>query len=115
MWQYNLEIVLGKLDAEIKEFESLLQMCKIHYNQRSIFAKNKKEIVSMKIFVETNSVEIVLRSVEKLKYPLKGLHLFSSLIIKFATPEQLEKILYSNRTVLRLVSYTEVQIEGERE
>lgn len=109
MYEYNMQIVLGNLNANILKFQDLLTLCKDLYNRNSLFSKNRKQILEM-TFEEDNSIKIILTSESKLTQPLKALHLFSRLIIKNATELELKEILYSKKTVLRLLNYSEKEV-----
>jgi hypothetical protein len=109
MFQYEMKIVLGNLNANIKKFENLILNCKDIYNRNSAFAKNKKCITKLNI-LDDNTMDLTLTSEVQLKQPLKGLHLFSTLIVKQGSEEEVKDILYSGKTVLRLLSYVESEI-----
>lgn len=105
MYSYDMEITFGNLNSQISDFKSLVDYCYKMYNRSSAFSKNKKEISKLEI-TEFNTIKLTLISSVKLKYPLKALHLLSTLLIKNATDQELKDILYG-KTVLRLLNYTE--------
>lgn len=105
MYQYKMEIVFGNLDANISLYKDLLSECKDTYNLRSAFARNKKHISKLNVS-DKNVINITLNSDAQLRQPLKGLHLFSTLILEKATDEQKDEIVFK-KTVLRILSYTE--------
>jgi hypothetical protein len=55
-------------------------------------------------------MDLTLTSEVQLKQPLKGLHLFSTLIVKQGSEEEVKDILYSGKTVLRLLSYVDLKL-----
>lgn len=110
MYLYEMEVVLGNLETDISQFKKLIYDCHNIYNRSSALSRNKKNISSLTI-TKNNTIQLTLTSEVKLKQPLKGLHLFSTLLIKNATDEEKENILYGKRTVLRLLSCTETEIK----
>lgn len=104
-YSYDMEITFGNLNSKISDFKDLIDYCHKMYNRSSAFSRNKKEICKLEI-TKYNTIKLTLVSKAKLKYPLKALHLFSTLLIKNATVQEQEDILYG-KTVLRLLNYAE--------
>lgn len=110
MYLYKMELVFGNLNADIIQFKKLIDECCKIYNRSSALSRNKKNISKL-VITEDNTIDLILTSEIQLRQPLKGLHLFSTLLIKNATDEEKENILYGKKTVLRLLSYSETEIK----
>lgn len=81
-YQYKLVLSLANRQVEIGEIKEEIKVSFKEFNMRSLVAKNPKEIVKYEISEKENLLYIWLNSNNKMDFPLRGLFLFSKIIIE---------------------------------
>lgn len=81
MYQYRILVQFATVDApDFEEVETVVEKAVENYNQKSLIAKNPKQIVGKQI-LNPRTLEIVLESRAELPYPSKALRLFSAYMV----------------------------------
>lgn len=81
-YQYKLVLSLANRQVEIGEIKEEIKLSFKEFNIRSLVAKNPKEIVKYEISEKENLLYIWLNSNNKMAFPLRGLFVFSKIIIE---------------------------------
>ena len=81
-YQYQLVLSLANRQIGIEKIRGEIELSFREFNMRSLVAKNPKEIVKYEINEDENLLYIWLNSNNKMDYPLRGLFLFSKLIME---------------------------------
>ena len=102
MYEYKMKLGFSNREFDIKTIENLLIECRDIYNLRSSVATNKKKISSFKILDNDNVICLTLSSKTKLRAPLKGLHLFSKLLLERLSQEQKNDII-RNKSLFKVL------------
>lgn len=110
MYQYKMKLVFGNREFNISSLKKLLYECKDVYNLRSAIAKNKKKISDLSILDE-NILLVTLNSDVELIQPLKGLYLFSKLLLERLSQVQKDDII-RNKSVFKILNYDKTFISG---
>ncbi|HFD2038389.1 TPA: hypothetical protein ACF2DJ_003459 [Clostridium perfringens] len=110
MYQYKMKLVFGNREFNISSLKQLLNECKDLYNLRSATAKNKKKISDLSILDE-NILFVTLNSDVELIQPLKGMYLFSKLLLEKLSQEQKDNII-RNKSVFKILNYDKTFIAG---
>lgn len=99
IYQYEMILSLVNREIQLKEIEEEIDFGVKEFNIRSVSARNIKNIVKYEI-KENNLLYICLSSYNKMNFPLRGLFLFSKLIIEKLKNESSEnseiKKIYDN-------------------
>ena len=82
IYQYQMVLSLANRDIKISKIEEEIDKSFKEFNIRSSSAKNIKEIVKCEIREDENLLYIWLNSNNKMNSPLRGLFLFSKLIME---------------------------------
>lgn len=110
MYQYKMKLVFGNREFNISSLKELLDECKDLYNLRSAIAKNKKKISNLSVLDE-NILFVTLNSDVELIQPLKGMYLFSKLLLEKLSQEQKDNII-RNKSVFKILNYDKTFIAG---
>lgn len=102
MYEYKMKLGFSNREFNIKTIENLLSRCRDIYNLRSSVATNKKKISSFEILDNENAIYLTLSSETKLRAPLKGLHLFSKLLLESLSQEQKNDII-RNKSLFKVL------------
>lgn len=108
-YQYQLVLSLANRQIGIEKIGEEIEVSFREFNIRSISAKNPKEIVKYEIKEDVNLLYIWLNSNNKMDFPLRGLFLFSKLIMeqlsnsKDEEKKKLPKEIIRNKCFFKIV------------
>lgn len=108
-YQYQLVLSLANRQIGIEKIREEIEVSFREFNIRSLVAKNPKEIVKYEIREDENLLYIWLNSNNKMDSPLRGLFLFSKLIMeqlynsKDEEKNKLPKEIITNKCFFKIV------------
>lgn len=113
MYRYRILVQFAAADAPgFEEIEPVIEKAVENYNQKSLIAKNPKQILRAKI-LNPRTLEIMLESRAELPYPSKALRLFSAYMVDPNTDGNLVRCISGKQLFKMTAEETPVQHSEE--